>query len=165
MERLIIWRIKNRGKKARAKRDGGVIMNTTFRSFLNGFLNSWQNSSIDEMKDLLSIDYQAREITNGEIEDFGYVESINGWEQGFKFVKENDAVWELKELSSTPLRQNEYLVIISATLVINGSSLDTANLFFQTFKTGNNQEWKLVRSYIEAGVPLDYLKDFPSRYV
>lgn len=135
-------------------------MDTTFRNFLDRFLISWKNSSIDEIKDLLTQDYQAREITNGEIVNFGYKESIGGWEQGFQFVKENDAVWEINVLSSTPLRENEYLVIISATIVINGKFLETTSLFFNTFKMENNQEWKLIRSYIEVGVPTDHINDF-----
>jgi len=138
-------------------------MDTTFRNFLDSFLNSWRNSSIDEMKDLLIQDYQAREITNGEIIDFGYQESISGWEQGFQFVKENDAVWVINVISSNPLRKNEYFVIISATMVINGKLLDTGNLFFDTFKMGINQEWKLVRSYLEAGVPIDHINGFKTR--
>ena len=138
-------------------------MDTTFKKFLDSYLNSWRNSSLVEMKDLLTHDYQAREFTNGEIVDFGYQESINGWEQGFQFVKENDAVWVINVLASNPLRENEYFVIISATMVINGKLLDTGNLFFDTFKMGINQEWKLVRSYIEAGVPIDQINDFKIR--
>lgn len=34
-----------------------------------------------------SEDYKASEITGGKIIDFGYAESIEGWEQGFNFVK------------------------------------------------------------------------------
>lgn len=135
-------------------------MDTTFRDSLNEFLNNWKDSSLNEMKNFLSPNYQAREITNGEIIDFGYQESIKGWEQGFQFIKENEAVWELNVVSSTPLREKEYLVIISATIAINGRSMDTANLFFNTFKKETNQEWKLVRSYIEAGVPIEHIKDF-----
>lgn len=135
-------------------------MNTDFKVFLEGFLESWRKSSLTEMKEWISHDYQAREITNGEIVDFGYEESINGWEQGFHFVKENDAQWDLMEISKTPIRENEWLVIISATLLIKGKRMDTANVFFQTFKTGNNNDCKLVRSYIETGVPIDHIKHF-----
>ncbi|MFJ5769640.1 hypothetical protein [Psychrobacillus sp. NPDC093180] len=45
------------------------------------------------------------------------------------------------------------MAIISATLVIQGKSLETGNLFFQTFKKNSIHEWKLARSYIEAGIP------------
>ena len=48
-------------------------------------------------------------------------------------------------------------------MVINGKLLDTGNLFIDTFKMVNNQEWKLVRSYIEAGVPIDHINGFKTR--
>ncbi|SDJ65546.1 hypothetical protein [Sediminibacillus albus] len=58
-----------------------------------------------------------------------------------------------------PLRTDQAMAIISATLIINGEQLETANLFFNTFERGReSQEWKLVRSYIEAGVPLKNLQ-------
>lgn len=104
------------------------------------------------VKNIISIDYKAREISGGEVVDFGYEEAINGWEQGFNFVKENDAQWELNEISILPLRDDETMAILSATLVIEGKSLETVNLFFQTFKRNEDNNWKLVRSYIEAGV-------------
>lgn len=127
-------------------------MDTTFRQFLDTYLNVWRTSSLTELKDLISIDYQAREIRGGELIDFGYEESIQGWEHGFHFVQENNAQWILKEISIIPLRDDERLVILSATMTINGKSLETANLFFQTFKRNNIGDWKLVRSYIEAGI-------------
>lgn len=128
-------------------------MDNTFRQFLDSYIDVWRTSSITELKDLISIDYKGREITGGEIVDFGYEESINGWEEGFKFVQENNARWVLNEISIFPLRVDETLVILSATMVINGKSLETANLFFQTFKKNNIGDWKLVRSYIEARIP------------
>ena len=134
-------------------------MGNHFREFLNHYLACWSNSSLAEMKELISTDYQAREITNGEIVDFGYTESLIGWEQGFNFVEENEAEWNLNEIYSIPLRQDEWLSVISANLTINGESLDSANLFFQTFKLEHNTEWKLIRSYIEAGIPIGNLSD------
>lgn len=133
-------------------------METSFRVFLNKYMEIWRNSSLNELKEVISKDYQAREITGGKIIDFGYDESISGWEQGFIYVKENKADWELKEVSVIPLRENEKMVIITASLIIGGKRLETANLFFQTFKTENNSNWKLVRSYIEAGIPLDKMQ-------
>lgn len=125
-----------------------------FRKFLKHYLACWSNSSLVEMKELISPDYQAREITNGEIVDFGYTESLIGWEQGFNFIEENQGEWDLNELYSIPLRQDEWLSVISASLVINGKRLNTANLFFQTFRREHNTDWKLIRSYIEAGIPV-----------
>lgn len=130
-------------------------MDNSFRQFLDTFLDVWRASSLIELKDIISKDYKAREITGGEIVDFGYEESINGWEQGFNFVKENKAQWKLNEISILSLRDDETMVILSATLVVQGKSLETANLFFQTFKKTSINDWKLVRSYIEVGIPND----------
>ena len=132
-------------------------MDNTFQKFLDMYIDIWRNSSLDELKDLISKDYKAREITGEELVDFGYEESINGWEQGFNFVKENDAEWDLQVISILPLREDEMMAIISATLVIQGTRIDTANLFFQTFKKDSMNKWQLVRSYIEAGIPNVYI--------
>lgn len=128
-------------------------MNNTFLDFLDTYLGIWRNSSLGDLKELISQEYKAREITNGEIVDFGFEESVNGWEQGFNFAKENDAQWDINIISILPLRADEMMVILSATLVIHGKSLETVNLFFQTFKRNSINEWRLVRSYIEAGIP------------
>jgi len=125
----------------------------SFNKFLDEFLNSWRNSSITDLSPLISKDYQAREISNGKIEDFGYEESIQGWEQGFNFVIEHQAKWELSEIQVSPLREKEVLAILSATIILQDKRLTTSNLFFNTFKENDNGEWKLIRSYIEAGVP------------
>ena len=112
------------------------------------------------MKHIISKDYQAREVTGGKIVDFGYEESIQGWDQGFQFVKENNAEWVLNEVSNIALRDDEYMVILSAGLRIKGEMLDTANLFFDTFKREDGGNWKMIRSYTEAGIPLAKLKEF-----
>lgn len=126
-------------------------MDNSFSLFLNTFLDAWKTSSIGDLKEFISPEYNAREITDGNIVDFGYKESINGWEQGFNFAKEKNAQWNIKVESILPLREDETMAILLATLVIQGKSLETANLFFYTFKKSNS-DWKLVRSYIEAGV-------------
>lgn len=46
--------------------------NNSFRKFLDSYLKVWRNSSLTDMKNIISKDYQAREITGGEIVDFGY---------------------------------------------------------------------------------------------
>jgi hypothetical protein len=130
-------------------------MDQSFKPFLDTFLEVWRTSSMDELRVLISKDYKAREITNGEIADFGFEESILGWEQGFDFVKENNAQWTLFEISTMPLREDEVMAVIFATMVIEGKSLDTGNLFFDTFKKEGTDGWKLKRSYIEAGIPND----------
>ncbi|MBS4214251.1 flavoprotein [Neobacillus rhizophilus] len=133
-------------------------MDNQFRKFLDTFLDAWRSCSLTEISDLISNNYKGREITGGEIVDFEFDESILGWEQGFKFVKENNAQWELNEISIIPLRADEMLVIISATILMQGEGLNTANLFFQTFKKDSSKDWKLIRSYIEAGIPIENIK-------
>ncbi|MER2047946.1 MAG: flavoprotein [Solibacillus sp.] len=130
-------------------------MDNSFSIFLDTYLDAWRNSSLEDLKELISQSYEAREITGGNIVDFGYVESLNGWEQGFNFAKENNAQWNIRVVSIVPLRKDETMAILSATMVIQGESLKTANLFFQTFKKYNQGDWKLVRSYIEAGISLN----------
>lgn len=127
-------------------------MPSSFSMFLDSYLDVWRNSSLTGMKNLISQEYKAREIKEGNIVDFGYEESLNGWEQGFKFAKENNAEWMINVITVLPLRDDETMAILSATLVIRGKKLDTANLFFQTFQKNSKNEWNLVRSYIEAGV-------------
>ncbi|AMO85235.1 hypothetical protein B857_02439 [Solibacillus isronensis B3W22] len=130
-------------------------MDNSFTIFLDAYLDAWRNSSLVDLKELISQTYEAREITGGNIVDFGYVESLNGWEQGFNFAKENNAQWNIRVVSILPLRKDETMAILSATMVIQGESLKTANLFFQTFKKYNQGDWKLVRSYIETGISLN----------
>lgn len=124
-------------------------MEKSFSIFLDTYLNTWRNSSLVELKELISQAYEAREITGGNIVDFGYEESLNGWEQGFNFAKESNAQWNIRVISIIPLREDETMAILSATMVIQGKSLETANLFFQTFKKNNEGDWKLVRTLNE----------------
>lgn len=104
------------------------------------------------MKRLISKDYKAREISAGEVVDFGYEQSIAGWEQGFNFAKREENSWDLNEVSIIPLREDEVMAILSATLIIDGKRLENVSLFFQTFKKQENDDWTLIRSYIETGV-------------
>ncbi|NQD67368.1 flavoprotein [Bacillus haikouensis] len=129
----------------------------TFRQFLNRFIDAWKQSSLTNMEKFIANDYQAREITGEEIIDFGYEESINGWKQGFDFVLEVGAKWEINEISILSLRENEMLATLSATIIIPGKTMEKANLFYDTFKKSDDNEWKLIRSYIEAGVPIENL--------
>jgi len=124
----------------------------TFKPFLDSFLEGWKNSSIIEFETFISTDYQAREIRDGETVDFGYGESIEGWKQGFDFVKKQRAEWEIREVAVIPLKEDEVMAILSATIVMNGKAMETCHLFFDTFKKVEGDDWKLVRSYIEAGV-------------
>jgi transcriptional regulator of heat shock response len=144
------------------RKSGGRVVMTdhTFRQFFEIFLDAWKHSSIRKLEKLISNEYQAREITGGVIVDFGYEESISGWKQGFAFVNANQAQWEVNEISVIPLRENEILAVLSATIIMDGKTMETMNLFFNTFKKLEGSGWKLIRSYIEAGVPIENVKNY-----
>ncbi|QUW20846.1 flavoprotein [Sporosarcina sp. Marseille-Q4063] len=127
-----------------------------FNDFLDLFISSWKDSSIEEMEQMISKKYAGREIRGEGIEDFGYDESIIGWAKGFEYVRENNAEWEIQLLNSYPLRSNEYMAVIAATIKIDGKTVSPYNLFYDTFR--KEQEWKNVRSYIETGITEEYLK-------
>ncbi|PFA62847.1 flavoprotein [Bacillus sp. AFS015802] len=125
--------------------------NQTFRMALDGFLQGWKDSSLKELERFISTDYQAREVRDGEIEAFKYEESMEGWKQGFAFINEHDAEWEIHEVAIIPLKEDETLAILYATIVLDGKPMETGNLFSDTFKKVQGN-WKLVRSYIETGI-------------
>lgn len=132
-------------------------MDVLFIKSLNEFLEYWEKSSLSSFEKMISEDYKAREIRNGAIVDFGYEESIKGWKEGFTYVLRNRAFWDIKKIFMFPLNSEEVLVCLVATIVTNDHDINTANIFFETFRKETSNEWKLVRSYIEAGVPNEYL--------
>ncbi|WP_077622865.1 hypothetical protein [Sediminibacillus massiliensis] len=140
-------------------------MTADFETFLDNYLSSWKKFSLSDISEVEDESYQAREITgDSKIVDFGYEESIDGWDQAFSQLKGN-AEWVLKKVAVIPLRDKEIMAVISATLIIDSNQIETANLFFQTFKKVDGKGWKLVRSYIEAGIPLkrlELIKQIPS---
>ena len=132
-------------------------MNNSFERFLSSYLESWKSNSLSALKEITSAEYRAREVTKGLVEDFDYSESIEGWKEGFSFVKENEGRWILNKFATIPLSTEEIMVIISANIALKEQVLDSGNLFFQTFKIDHLNNWKLVRSYIEAGISKEYL--------
>lgn len=134
---------------------GVYCMESSFAKFHERYLDIWHSGSMSKMKEIISQEYQAREVTEGKVIDFGYEESIRGWEQGFKFVLDNKGEWDIKEISRICLGDYQVMSILTATLNISGKPLETGNLFFQTFSYDFG--WKLVRSYIESGVPIEHL--------
>lgn len=133
-------------------------MSQLFQVFLESYIESWKCSSIEDMKKIISVEYQAREIRNGKIFDFGYEESIEGWAGAFHEFRDKDMQWTLEEKGIIQLKENEIMAILSASLIIEGKRLETANLFFQTFRM-EDTVWKLIRSYIESGLPLIEMKN------
>lgn len=135
------------------------MMTQTFSEFFNYYQEVWKTCNFDEMKALISKDYQAREITKDGIVDFGYDESLRGWREAFSFVQSNHGQWDVHEIGVIPLGKDEMMGILSAAILMNGKSLQTANLFFETFRV-QDDEWQMVRSYSETGIPAEMLKDF-----
>ncbi|MEI2665729.1 flavoprotein [Rossellomorea sp. LJF3] len=125
--------------------------NQNFRENLDVFLQAWENSSLIELETFISTDYQAREVRDGDIEAFGYEESVEGWKQGFAYVKGQQAEWDIREVSVITMKEDETMVILFATIVLDGKPMETGSMFFDTFKK-REEGWKLVRSYIETGV-------------
>ncbi|MFZ3577788.1 flavoprotein [Virgibacillus sp. DJP39] len=130
---------------------------SSFQTEYENFKNAWESFSIEQLERFVDKDYQAREIREGSIVDFGYEESIDGWTQAFDHFSDKNAEWHLQDIGLIQVKENEMLAILSATLTVEGEQMKTANLFFDTFKNTSGMEWKLVRSYIETGVPLDNL--------
>ncbi|MGP4074287.1 flavoprotein [Halobacillus sp. K22] len=127
---------------------------TDFYSFLNDYLQNWKQLNSDYMKAVISDDLIAREIRQGEAEDYGFEESVEGWTQTFEYFKDQEMEWVLTTQSIIPLKPNERMVIIRATLTMEGKLVETSNLFFQTFVQDTaNHEWKLKRTYVETGIP------------
>ncbi|QTM99753.1 flavoprotein [Sediminibacillus dalangtanensis] len=125
---------------------------------MESYLDAWRNFSLVELQKHISNDYQARESRGSEILDFGYQQSLEGWEQAFTQLKES-AEWVLTVHAKISTGENVVIAIIYATLIIEGKPLDTANLCFDVFQRKTNQdEWKMVRSYIEAGIPCNQLQ-------
>ncbi|SDL63662.1 Catechol 2,3-dioxygenase [Sediminibacillus halophilus] len=132
--------------------------NREFEQYLESYLDAWRNFSLEALQKHISNDYQAREARGSEVVDFGYQQSLEGWEQAFKQLKES-AEWVLTVHAKISTGENVAIAIISATLIIEGKPLDTANLFFDVFQRKSKQaEWKMVRSYIEAGIPCKQLQ-------
>jgi SnoaL-like domain len=125
----------------------------SFRATFNAFLQAWENSSLIELETFISGDYQAREVRDGDIEAFGYEESVEGWKQGFAYVKGEQAEWDIREVSVITMKEDETMVILYATIVLDGKPMETGNMFFNTFKK-RKEGWKLVRGYIETGVSI-----------
>ncbi|UTR10671.1 flavoprotein [Evansella sp. LMS18] len=132
-------------------------MNNNFQETIDRFLTAWRNSSLSDLSRFIDDSYQAREIRDGEPQDFGYEESIKGWEQAFGFVRENNGEWVVNQISAMELNEDEVMAVLTGTLILNGEIMKTGNLFFETFKKSSDGEWRIVRSYIETGVPMKKL--------
>jgi hypothetical protein len=129
-------------------------MKKSFEEFYKGYLDSWRNFSIKGIENVVSPEYTAREIRGKEVYDFGYEESIDGWNHAFKGLRGSNAEWILEDDVILSLKEDEMMAIIWASLIIEDIPIKTASLFFQTFRWEEGS-WKMVRSYIEAEIPIE----------
>lgn len=130
------------------------MMRESFEQFYKKYLDSWRNFSIKGIENVVSPKYTAREIRGKEVYDFGYEESIDGWKHAFKELGVKRAKWILKEDVIFSLKDDEVMAIIWASLIVDDQPIETASLFFQTFRWEDGS-WKMVRSYIEAEIPIE----------
>lgn len=127
---------------------------TDFHSFLDEYLSNWKQGKTDFMREVISKKFIAREIRDGEPTDYGYEESVEGWAGAFHYFADMDMEWVLTPQSIIPIHENEKVAIIRAAPIIEGKLVPSSNLFFNTFQWNTEtNEWKLVRSYIETGLP------------
>ncbi|RNA67963.1 flavoprotein [Alteribacter keqinensis] len=79
-------------------------MEESLKSSIERFVSAWQQSSLEELSHFISSEYQGREMMGGKLVDFEYRECLEGWRQGFQFVRENDAIWDVRVLHSVQIR-------------------------------------------------------------
>jgi len=127
--------------------------NTDFYSFLDEYLRNWKQLNSEYMRAVISKDLIGREIRQGKANDYGYEGSVEGWTQTFEYFKDQEMEWILTPQSIIPLKSNERIAIIRATITIDGKLVETSNLFFQAFVLDSaSHEWKLTRTYVETGI-------------
>ncbi|RWZ52211.1 flavoprotein [Halobacillus fulvus] len=122
-----------------------------FLSFFEEFKERAGNHDLDYLKTTISEGFQAREVRQGEAVDYGYTESVQGWKEAFEHFENFETTWTYTDHSITQTKDNEWMAAFWVSLTIDGEQMPTSNLFFDTFKK-EAEGWKLVRSYIEAGV-------------
>ncbi|QAS52567.1 flavoprotein [Halobacillus litoralis] len=123
----------------------------TFEVFFKKFKEKARRQDLDFLKETISKELKAREIRSGEIVDYHYDDSIEGWRQAFDYFADKDMDWIYTDNTIIPLNQNEWLASFWVSIRLDGELLETSNLFFNTFQNQDGK-WQLVRTYIEAGV-------------
>lgn len=72
------------------------------------WVSGTQLTDLNKRNQLLII----REYDGQEFVDFGYGESFEGWKNGFEYVIQNGAHWDVSIHSVFPLRNNEVMAVI-----------------------------------------------------
>ncbi|MDY0395186.1 flavoprotein [Virgibacillus halophilus] len=101
-----------------------------FEMHWSNIKKAWCHFSLERLDHFIAADYQAREIRDGEIVDFGYEESIKGWREAFAQLEHQNAEWVIKEIAVFSLKEDEVMAVLYATLKIDGNPMKAGNLFF-----------------------------------
>ncbi|WP_226585537.1 hypothetical protein [Halobacillus litoralis] len=122
-----------------------------FKTFFEQFKERAGRQDLNYLKETISEDLQAREIRNGEVVDYHFEDSISGWKQAFDYFAEKDMEWIYTDHSFIQLCDDEWLAAFWVSIYLEGKLLESSNLFFNSYRY-ENDHWKLIRTYIEAGV-------------
>ncbi|MCA0972460.1 flavoprotein [Halobacillus litoralis] len=123
----------------------------SFYTFFETFKERARKHDLGFLKEVIAEEFIAREIRDGEHMDYGREESVEGWRQAFEHFEGQDMNWIYTNHSVTQTKADEWMAVFWVSVVIAGEPLPASNLFFDTFRY-EDETWKLVRSYIEAGV-------------
>ncbi|WP_163528187.1 hypothetical protein [Halobacillus ihumii] len=121
-----------------------------FKEFYEQFKIRASQHDLSYLKRVTSKNLIAREVREGEVTDYSYQESIAGWKQAFDHFADMEMEWKYTDHSLTKLKEDEWLASFYLSPIIEGEEA-APHLYFNIFKLMNNQ-WQLVRSYIETGV-------------
>lgn len=127
-----------------------------FSTFYESFKDRARSQDLAFLKETIAEDLIAREIRDGEVVDYGYEESIEGWKQAFDHFENMDMTWVYTDHSMTQTKDKEWIVSFWVSIVLDGEPIPNSNLFFDTFQQ-TDEGWKLIRSYIESGVQNPHL--------
>ncbi|WP_079525347.1 hypothetical protein [Halobacillus hunanensis] len=72
------------------------------------------------LRKVISRDLEAREIRDGEVTDYSYQESIEGWKQASDHFADMDMEWKYTDHSITKLKDDEWLASFYLSPVIEG---------------------------------------------
>ncbi|KHE72018.1 hypothetical protein [Halobacillus sp. BBL2006] len=80
-----------------------------FKSFYEMFKERASQQDLEFLKETISEKLLAREIRQGEVVDYSYAESIEGWKQAFNLFEDKKMTWIYTDHSLTKLKDDEWL--------------------------------------------------------
>lgn len=130
---------------------------TEFQSFFKQYQQAWNGGDAKKLVGLFSKDLQVREAHAGnDISDWGYEQSLSGWQQAFDAYGSQGPKWHFHEVTVNQVSDDEVMAVFWVTFELNGKLTSGANFFVETFRR-EIEGWRLYRSYSEAGIPKKYV--------